>query len=182
MADATEQGARVVGEVNPVAQRPLLIERARAEMCIAQSDLFAPVLSLIEAASVLHVPELVNACPYALTAAIFGKETEARALGAQLRTGVVLVNDLIASTVDPRVPFGGRGKSGFGATRGAEGLLEMTVAKTVLVRRKGVVRFYQTLGDHDLPRFTGLIGVLHGGSLRERWRAMQKLMSAGRGR
>ncbi|HMB55079.1 MAG TPA: hypothetical protein VKU40_17305, partial [Thermoanaerobaculia bacterium] len=37
----------------------------------------------------------------------------------------------------PRLPFGGRGKSGYGVTRGAEGLLAMTVPRVVSVRREG---------------------------------------------
>ncbi|MEJ2436395.1 MAG: aldehyde dehydrogenase family protein, partial [Pseudolabrys sp.] len=48
---------------------------------------------------------------------------------------VVLVNDLIAPAADARLPFGGRKLSGFGATRGREGLLEMTTQKVVVVQR-----------------------------------------------
>jgi aldehyde dehydrogenase (NAD+) len=47
----------------------------------------------------------------------------------------VVVNDMIAPTADPRVPFGGRGRSGFGVTRGAEGLLEMTTVKAIVTPR-----------------------------------------------
>ena len=41
-------------------------------------------------------------------------------------TGFVTINDIIVPTADPRLPFGGVRGSGFGTTRGAEGLLEMT--------------------------------------------------------
>lgn len=181
-AEAVRQGAQVTGEVDAGAQRPVLIEEARPEMRIARSDVFAPVLSLIEAASTMHLPELVNECPYALTAAVFGDEREARAMGAQLRVGTVLVNDLIAPTADPRVPFAGRAKSGYGATRGAEGLLEMTAVKTVLVRRKGMTRHYKATGAREFPLFAGLIGALHGGSWRERLRSVRMLAAAGRQR
>ncbi len=178
--EATALGGRLLGSVDPESQRPLLVADARPEMAIAASDLFAPVLSLLEAATVLHMPEIVNRCPYALTAAVFGNAREARALGEQLRVGTVLVNDLIVPTADPRVPFTGRGRSGFGATRGAEGLLEMTAAKTVLVRRTGSTRQYQPVGPREVRLFTGLIGALHGGSLGERLRALRDLASAGR--
>ncbi len=180
--EAVAGGAETNGIVNAEAQRPLLLDKVHPGMRVAQSDVFAPVLSLMEAPSVLHIPELVNACPYGLTAAVFGAEREARAMGAQLHVGTVSVNDLIAPTADPRVPFGGRGRSGFGATRGAEGLLEMTAAKTVLVRRKGQTRQYEPTGARELPLFLGMIGVLHGGSWPERWRAMRAVAAAGRGR
>lgn len=180
VAEAVAQGAVVHGVVDAGAQRPLLVHGATADMRVAQSDVFAPVLTLIEAPSVMGMAELVDACPYALTAAVFGREPEARAVGEQLRVGTVLVNDLIAPTADPRVPFGGRGRSGFGATRGAEGLLEMTAVKTVLVRRRGMARHYKAVGPREMPFFAGLIGVMHGGSLHERFRAARALVSAGR--
>lgn len=180
--NAVAQGASVIGEVAPAAQRPLVIDKASQEMAIAASDVFAPVISLIEAPSVLHMPEIVNACSYALTAAIFGDEREARSVGEQLRVGTVLVNDLIAPTVDPRVPFGGRGHSGFGVTRGSEGLLEMTAAKTILVRRKGVTLHYDAVGSQENSLFAAVIGALHAGSVRERFLALRNLMRAARRR
>ena len=182
LEDAIADGARVTGEFEPQAQRPLLVENARPQMRLTRSDLFAPVLSLIEAPSVLQLANLVNDCPYALTAAIFGAEHEARALGELLRVGTVLINDVIAPTADPRVPFGGRAHSGFGATRGAEGLLEMTAAKTVLVRRSGHGRHLQPVDRQEMPLFAGLIGALHGGSLRERLQSMRAVVRAARGR
>ncbi len=178
--DAVAAGAHVKGAFRPEAQAPLLVADARPDMGIARSDVFAPVLSLLEVPTVLHLSEVVNDCPYALTAAVFGEEREARALADQLRVGTVLVNDLIAPTADPRVPFGGRGRSGFGSTRGAEGLLEMTAAKTVLVRRKIATQHFRAVGDADRPVFLALIGLLHGGSLASRLRSARALASAGR--
>ncbi len=182
LQEAQSQGATLVGTFAPEAQRPILVQGVQPEMTIATSNLFAPVLSILEAPSVLHLPEIVNRSPYALSAAIFGAVGEARALGEQLRVGTVVVNDLIAPTADPRVPFCGRGKSGFGATRGAEGLLEMTAVKTVLVRRQGKARHFNLVGMRELPLFAGLIGTLHGGSLRERFGALRRLAGAGRTR
>ena len=54
--EAVEGGAEVQGAFAPEAQRPLLIDGATAGMKIASSDVFAPVLSLIEAESMMHVP------------------------------------------------------------------------------------------------------------------------------
>ena len=144
-------------------------------MEITRSDVFAPVLSMIEAPSVLHIADMVNSCPYALTAAVFGGEREARALGEELHVGTVLVNDLIAPTADPRVPFGGRARSGFGATRGSEGLLEMTGARSVLVRRRASTQHYKPVGAQEFHLFAGLIGMLHGGSWRDRLRSLRSV-------
>ena len=179
--EAVDAGAEVHGRFAPEAQQPLLVNRAAANMAVACSDIFAPVLSLIEAESMLHVPELYAQCPYALTVSIFcerGKEKKARMLGTMLNAGTLLINDIIAPTADPRVPFGGRGASGYGVTRGAEGLLEMTAVKTVLVRRGGVMLHLDPTHDEDAPKFAGLIRTMHGKGLAMRWAALMQLLKA----
>jgi delta 1-pyrroline-5-carboxylate dehydrogenase len=124
----------------------------------------------------MHVQELHATCRYGLTAAIFGDEDEARAMAQVLRVGSVLVNDLIVPTADPRVPFGGRGASGFGVTRGAEGLLEMTAVKTVLVRRSGSLKHLDATNDEQATMFAAMIGVLHGRTWTSKWKALRELI------
>lgn len=182
---ARAQGADVRGEVDPEAQRPLLIAGAHPAMSVARSDVFAPVLSLIEVPSLAVLPEAYAACPYGLTVSIFcgrAEEAQARALGMTLRAGTVLINDVIAPTADPRVPFGGRGASGFGVTRGAEGLLEMTAPKVVLTRRGGAMRHLDTTSEADVPLLASLLRVTHAGTWGERWRAMKQVAMLGRQR
>jgi aldehyde dehydrogenase (NAD+) len=181
--EAAGAGAEVQGSFTPDAQKPLLVDRATANMAVACSDIFAPVLSLIEAETMLHVPELYAQCPYALTVSVFcerGKEKKARMLGSMLNAGTLLINDIIAPTADPRVPFGGRGASGYGVTRGAEGLLEMTAVKTVLVRRGGVMLHLEPPQDNDAAMFAGLIRAVHGKGLAMRWAALKQMFKAAR--
>jgi acyl-CoA reductase-like NAD-dependent aldehyde dehydrogenase len=181
--EAVGAGAMLRGAYEPEAQRPLLVDHAAVSMAIARSDVFAPVLSLIEVESMLHVPGLYAQCPYALTASIFcskGYEKKARVLAKMLKAGSVLINDVIAPTADPRVPFGGRGASGYGVTRGAEGLLEMTAVKTLLIRRGGLMLHLDATSNEDQPMFAGLIGVLHGKGLKSRWAALKQLVKSAR--
>ncbi len=183
LEEAVLGGAEVQGTFAPGAQKPLLIDRATAGMTIARSDIFAPVLSLIEAESMLHVPALYAQCPYGLTVSIFygrGEEKKARMLGSMLNAGTLLINDIIAPTADPRVPFGGRGASGYGVTRGAEGLLEMTAVKTVLIRRGGVMLHLDPTRDEDVPMFAGMIRAMHGKGLAMRWAALKQLVKSSR--
>jgi acyl-CoA reductase-like NAD-dependent aldehyde dehydrogenase len=182
--EAANAGAELIGTFEPSIQKPLLVSRAVPGMAIARSDIFAPVLSLIEAESMMHIPEMYAQCPYALTVAVFcGKKdvTRARALARTLKSGTVLINDLIAPTADPRLPFGGRGASGYGVTRGAEGLLEMTAIKTLLVRRGGAMRHLDATTDADAPMFTNVIGALHRKGLVARLSSMVALMKSSRG-
>ncbi len=177
---AAASGAVLRGQWQPAAQKPLLVDAARPAMEITRSDFFAPVLSLIEVETMLHVPELHAVCPYALTVAIFcgrGQESKARTMARVLKAGTVLINDIIVPTADPRVPFGGRGASGYGVTRGAEGLLEMTALKTLLLRRGGSLRHLDPAGERDTPLFAGMIAALHGHGRRQRWAAVRQMMS-----
>ena len=181
--EAVADGAIIRGVLEPGEQRPLLVDRAEAGMSITRSDVFAPVLSLIEVESMLHVPEVYAQCPFALTVAIFcneGNETEARTLSKMLKAGTVLINDVIAPTADPRVPFGGRGASGYGVTRGAEGLLEMTAVKTLLIRRGGAMRHLEATRDGDTQLFAALIGAMHGKGIATRWAALKQVMKSAR--
>jgi aldehyde dehydrogenase (NAD+) len=187
LEEATALGASVwsAGIDTPQGVRPLIVEQASADMAITQSDIFAPVISLIETQSLLHLTEAYAQCPYALTVAIFcapREEKRARAAARELRAGTVLINDLIAPTVDPRVPFGGRGASGYGVTRGSEGLLEMTAVKTLLVRRGGYMLHLDTTTDADAPMFAGAIAALHGKGWSRRWAALWRAMTAARAR
>jgi acyl-CoA reductase-like NAD-dependent aldehyde dehydrogenase len=117
--------------------------------------------------------------PYALGAAVFGPERQALALAAQVRAGVVVINDVIVPTADPRLPFGGRGESGYGVTRGAEGLLELTVPKVVAVRR-GRRRPPHLEAPHpgDADLFRAFLALAHGRGFGDRLRGAMALLRA----
>ena len=115
-------------------------------------------------------------CDYALTASIFGPAAPANALAAHLAVGTVLINDLIVSTADPRISFGGRKASGFGLTRGREGLLEMTVLKTIVTQRGRDLRAYRpTTPDHQ-SFFAAYIQAVHSATWPERWQGLRQFL------
>ncbi len=127
------------------------------------------------------VVSLMRSREYGLGAAIFSADAMmADQLAHQLPTGFVTINDLIVPTADPRFPFGGVRASGFGTTRGAEGLLEMTYPQVVAVRRNRWLPHLQQgqPGDEDI--FLAYARLVHGRgarriqSLRDFWRAMRQ--------
>ena len=122
LSDAEKHGAVVYGDRGAELLKPILVEEGDAGMAIAQADIFAPVITVLRARDSNAVAEMDTLCPFGLTASIFGDERSACSLGKRLNVGTVTINDLIVPTADPRVPFGGRRDSGFGVTRGAEGL------------------------------------------------------------
>jgi acyl-CoA reductase-like NAD-dependent aldehyde dehydrogenase len=163
MDEAIVQGARLVtprckGGGTPVT----ILADAKPQMRLLQEDVFAPWLALIPVANIEEALAALSLCPYALGASIFGPVEAAIALAGRIPSGSICINDLIVPTADPRLPFGGRGRSGFGVTRGAEGLLEMTVIKTVSVRRGRFRPHLAAAKPGDVKRYAALIGLLYG--------------------
>jgi hypothetical protein len=76
----------------------------------------------------------------------------------------VTINDLIVPTADPRMPFGGVKASGFGSTRGEEGLLEMTFPHVVAIRRGSARPHFDEPAPGDARLFSAFIRAAHGRS------------------
>jgi acyl-CoA reductase-like NAD-dependent aldehyde dehydrogenase len=175
--DASLFGGHIHGGVE-AEQQPVVISDATPEMRVTQADIFAPVLALMDARDALEAVALHEACTYALTASIFGDEEEARQIASEITVGTVTINDLIVPTADPRMPFGGRKGSGFGATRGAEGLLEMTAAKVISVRRGKSTRHFDAATVNHEELFDGVIAAFHRASWRERMLGVRQILTA----
>ena len=122
--------------------------------------------------------DLAGKSPYALGASVFGEEVEARAFAGKICAGVVVINDIIVPTADPRMPFGGRRNSGFGKTRGAEGLLEMTTTKAVVVQRAKRLRHLEPAPTNSEELFLAYLSARHAaGSARwQGWRSLGKAL------
>ncbi len=176
--DAQAAGATLHGDLP--SGRPILVTDATPQMAIVHADIFYPVLSVLRAASPRQAALVHNHTRLSLTAAVFGRYLPAHELASQLTTGTVLINDLIVPTADPRIPFGGRRDSGFGVTRGREGLLELTALKTTANRHHGGYRHFQPTTPAHEPLFTGLIELTHAGTWRQRLAGLRKLIAAAR--
>lgn len=159
------------------AGRPVVVADARPGMALLQRDVFAPWLALVPVADAAAALAAAEACPFALGASIFGPPAAARELAGRVRAGSVCINDLIVPTADPRLPFGGRGRSGFGTTRGELGLLEMTVPKAVSTRRGWFRPHLNPAGPDDAMLFAHMTALLHG-TWDDRRAALQGLAAA----
>ena len=164
-------------------QTPVILAGVSPSAQLLREDIFAPVLALVTVSDDADAIFRTNNCPYALGASIFTHdESTARAIAASINAGVVSINDLIIPTADARVPFGGRQRSGFGVTRGAEGLLELTALKVVTVSRSKFRPAFDPSHPKDEAMFQAYLGVTHGRGLLQRARAMVALVKSLSGR
>ena len=173
VTEALLDGADLIqGSIQPNGRRvsvPLIIGSVNPSMRLTREDIFAPVLSLITVIDDAEAIAFAAQCPYSLGATIFSRdEAAAKAFATKVRAGVVAINDLIVPTADPRLPFGGRARSGFGVTRGEEGLLEMTVPKVISIRRGRWHSHFNAPQAGDGELFASYIGAAHGGRWRTR--------------
>ncbi len=177
---ALDDGAEILCGTIPndgdTTMRPLVIGRVTADMEIARSDLFAPVVCLMEVDSMEEALIEDRRCPYSLGASVFGPTSNAEHLASKISAGCVVVNDIIVPTADPRVAFGGRDQSGWGVTRGLEGLLEMSRIKTICIRRGRWMPHLNARDAQDTNMLGLLLQLFHAPSFRTRWTALRDLI------
>lgn len=161
--------------------RPLILAGVDSQMPLVQEDIFAPLLSLIAVEDMQAALEQSGHCRYALGATIFGQSMdEVDLLASRVEAGCVTINDVLVPTADPRVSFGGRHASGFGVTRGLEGLRELTQLKVVCTRRGRWLPHLTTRPAQLGPMLGGILQLRHGKSWSDRWAGIKTLMKVGK--
>jgi acyl-CoA reductase-like NAD-dependent aldehyde dehydrogenase len=184
--DALAGGAHfVAGSIleNGSIVTPLVLAGLSPGARLLQEDVFAPVLAIVTVAGDEEALARANDSPFALAASIFTRDdAAARFLAARLNVGVVTINDLIIPTADARIPFGGRKRSGFGITRGAQGLLELTIPKVITVSRSSFRPAFEASQPGDARLFQAYLKLSHGRGLKSRWGALVSLIGSISGR
>jgi acyl-CoA reductase-like NAD-dependent aldehyde dehydrogenase len=186
LSEAVAQGAHfVTGGIaaDGSLQFPIILAGVEPPARLLQEDVFAPVLSLVTVGDDAEAVARSNDCPYALGASVFSRdESAARAVANALHAGVVTINEVIVPTADARLPFGGRKRSGFGVTRGAEGLLELTVPKVVSVSRAKFRPALEPPHPQDEAMFQSYLELTHARGFGRRARALVSLFKSLSGR
>ncbi|MEM1211168.1 MAG: aldehyde dehydrogenase family protein [Planctomycetota bacterium] len=159
---------------------PWVVGGVTSGMRLAVEDSFGPTAALMAWETEEELMELEAACPYGLGLSVFGPAGQAMGVverfGGVGGVGSVVVNDLIAPTADPRLPFGGTGESGFGVTRGAEGLAGMTRPVSVTVRGGRGRPHYAPVGDKEVGLLGGYLRLVHAVGWRGKARAVVGLI------
>lgn len=156
---------------------PVVLAGVSPRARLLSEDVFAPVLAIVTVADDHEALLRANDCPFALAASVFTRdEVAGRALAGRINAGVVTINDLILPTADARLPFGGHKRSGFGVTRGAEGLLELTRPKVVTVSRSRFRPAFDAPGAGDEVLLEAYLNLTQGRGFKSRCRSLLLLI------
>jgi succinate-semialdehyde dehydrogenase/glutarate-semialdehyde dehydrogenase len=100
-----------------------------------REETFGPAAAVIRARDDEHAIELANASAYGLGANIWTRDlAHAARMAALIESGMVFVNGMVAS--DPRLPFGGVKRSGYGRELSELGIHEFVNAQTVWIAQE----------------------------------------------
>jgi succinate-semialdehyde dehydrogenase/glutarate-semialdehyde dehydrogenase len=125
-------GARVPPGRGAFYPPTVLTDVARG-MPVVDEETFGPVAAVLRARDAAHAVELANDSAFGLGASLWTEDRErAAALAAEIEAGCVFVNAQVHS--DPRLPFGGIKRSGYGRELAEYGLREFVNVKSVSLR------------------------------------------------
>lgn len=120
------------GDRNGCNFSPSVLMNVQKDMPAFNEETFGPLAAVIPAKDEADAIALANASSYGLGASIWTGDIEkGAALARQVESGAVFINTLVKS--DPRIPFGGIKRSGYGRELGRHGILEFVNAKTIAI-------------------------------------------------
>lgn len=113
---------------------PTILTNVSQKMTVFEEETFGPVLSVTTFKTVEEAVEMSNNSEFGLGVSIFSKNIEAaEKLAFQFDEGAVFINELVKS--DPRLPFGGIKKSGYGRELSQHGIHEFVNRKTIFINK-----------------------------------------------
>jgi succinate-semialdehyde dehydrogenase/glutarate-semialdehyde dehydrogenase len=137
VAESVKRGARLVlgGEV-PAGRGafypPTLLSAVDKGMPAFDEETFGPVAAVIRAKDEADAIRLANDSEFGLGAALWTQDrARAERLAARIEAGAIFVNGLVKS--DPRLPFGGIKRSGYGRELSEYGIREFVNIKSVWI-------------------------------------------------
>jgi succinate-semialdehyde dehydrogenase/glutarate-semialdehyde dehydrogenase len=111
---------------------PTIITAVTTDMPLFREETFGPVAAVIHARDAEHAVELANDSEFGLGGNLWTRDIErGRALARRLESGGVFINGMTAS--DPRLPFGGVKRSGYGRELSSFGIREFVNIQTVWI-------------------------------------------------
>ena len=134
---SVRMGARVLlggksAEGKGYFYEPTILTDITPDMPVFRQETFGPAAAVIHARDAEHAIELANDSDFGLGGNLWTSDIErGRNLARQIETGGVFINGMTAS--DPRLPFGGVKRSGYGRELSSFGIREFVNIQTVWI-------------------------------------------------
>ncbi|MBD2136572.1 NAD-dependent succinate-semialdehyde dehydrogenase [Anabaena sp. FACHB-1237] len=135
---AANSGGKIITGGKPLEipgnfYQPTIIKDIPTDQPIAKEEFFGPVALLFRVKNVDQAIKLANDTPFGLGASGWtNNEQEKQRLINEIEAGAVFINGMVKS--DPRLPFGGIKRSGYGRELSIQGIHEFVNIKTVWMR------------------------------------------------
>ncbi|MBB5341579.1 NAD-dependent succinate-semialdehyde dehydrogenase [Tunturiibacter gelidoferens] len=136
---SVDAGARLLTGGKPIPGKgsfypPTVLTDIPRDSPAYSEEFFGPVATIFRVKDAEEAIRIANDTRFGLGASVWTQdESERDHLIQELEAGMVFVNKMVAS--DPRVPFGGVKRSGFGRELGPFGIREFTNVKTVWIEK-----------------------------------------------
>lgn len=115
---------------------PTVLTDVTPNMAAFSEETFGPVAAITVARDSIDAIRLANMSQYGLGAALWtGDTARAKVLAREIQAGSVFINGMVAS--DPRLPFGGVKRSGYGRELSEFGIREFTNVQTIWIGPAG---------------------------------------------
>jgi len=119
-------------EENSNFYHPVLLTNIKYNMAVYKEEIFGPVAILITFKDEKEAVEIANNSNYGLGAVVWSNDLKrAQKISLVLEAGAIAINNMLKS--DPRTPFGGIKRSGFGRELSIEGIHEFVNVKSISI-------------------------------------------------
>jgi succinate-semialdehyde dehydrogenase/glutarate-semialdehyde dehydrogenase len=130
-----DKGAELLlgGNQKGCYHEPTVLGNVRPGMAAFDEETFGPLAAMIKAKDIDDAFRLAELSPFGLGVTVCTTNiNKAVEMAHRVSDGAYFVNELVKS--DPRLPFGGTKRSGYGRELAKDGIMEFTNRKTVYVK------------------------------------------------
>lgn len=130
-----EKGATLIlgGKQNGAYHEPTVLGNVKPGMPAFDEETFGPLAAMIKVKTIEEAFEVSELSTYGLGVTVCTTNIEkALEYASEVSDGAYFINELVKS--DPRLPFGGQKRSGYGRELSKDGMMEFVNRKTIYVK------------------------------------------------